>query len=81
MSPPPRQKSHFSPGQGHPFHYKGSPAKTNIIFESFIIFLSGNGLKQHVLVLDAAEPAVEAGCTETQCQQFKASRAEGEETG
>lgn len=68
----PAAKFSFFCGQGHLFHYRCSSAKTNIIFESFIILVSGNGLNQHVLVLAAAEPAVVPGCTVSQCQRFKA---------
>lgn len=65
-------------GQGHLFHYKCSSTKTNIISESFIILVSGNGLNQHVLVLDAAEPAVVPGCTVS--MSAVQSMAEWEET-
>lgn len=54
------------------FYYKDDYAKTNIISETFIIFSSENGLKQHVLVLDDAETAAVPDCTVSQCQQFKA---------
>lgn len=68
-----RRKGPFPLSQGHPIHYKGSGAKTNIIFECFIIFFSGKrGLKQHVSVLDAVEPAAATHCTVARCQRFKA---------